>query len=299
MEDTDWHIFLAVARQGSTLAASHSMHVSQSTVSRRITALEKALGLQLFDRSPAGYVLTPVGTEMVVRAEAIERAIAEALVSARQQRRDLAGRIRFTTFVTSGQSFIAAAVRDFRRAFPDITVEIVATEGRQELLKGEADVAMRVGAAPTETGLVIRRLLTDSWAVYCSADYAAAHGVPRTPEEFAQHSVLTVSDAFKDLPIVRWVEEVVPDSNIVMRHHDAPGLLSGLKEGIGVGLASDMMAEAAGMIRCFTPPVAFEAPIWLITTEKLRHEPRIRAFLDFLAGYVTQKKYRKADAGTQ
>ncbi len=299
MEDSDWHIFLAVARQGSTLAASRSLQVSQSTVSRRIDALEHALGLRLFDRSPAGYVLTPVGTEMVGPANAIEEAVAAALASARQQQRAIAGQIRFTTFVAPGQTFIAAAVRDFRLAFPDIAVEIVATEERLDLLKGEADVAMRVGGSPTESGLVMRRLLTDSWSVYCSPDYAAAHGVPRTPEDFAQNAVITVTDAFDHLPIVRWLEQVVPDSHIVMRHHDVPGLLAGLKEGLGVGLASDMMAEAAGLVRCFVPPVAFEAPVWLITTEKLRQESRIRAFLDFLAGYVTQKRYRKPGAGAR
>ena len=62
---------------------------------------------------------------------------------------------------------------------------------------------------------------------------------------------------------------------------------------VGVGITSDMMAEAAGLTRCFVPPVGFEAPIWLITTEKLQKEPRIRALLDYLSGYMTQRRYRK------
>ncbi len=293
MEDSDWHVFLAVARRGSTLAASRGLHVSQSTVSRRIDALENVLGLRLFDRSPAGYVLTPAGTEMVARAEAIERAVSEALVAARQHKRAIAGQIRFTTFAAPGQTFILAAVRDFRRAFPDITVEVVATEARLDLLKGEADVALRAGSMPTETGLVMRRLMTDGWSVYCSRDYAAAHGVPQTPADLAHHSVLTFFDTHDDLPIVRWMAGAVPEACIVLRPQDIPGLLAGLKEGVGVGLMSDMMAEAAGLVPCFVPPVTLEAPIWLITTERLRNVPRVRAFLDFMAGYVAQRRYRK------
>lgn len=293
MEDSDWHIFLAVARQGSTLGASRSLRVSQSTVSRRTDALEKRLGLRLFDRSPNGYVLTPAGTQMVARAEAIERAVDMALTTAGQLHRGIAGRIRVTTFVAMAQTFLSAAVRDFRRAFPDIMVEVVATEARLDPLAGEADVAIRAGPAPQELGLVARRLMTDAWSVYCSADYAAEHGVPQTPEDLARHLVLTVSPAAFDYPLFHYIDETVPDRQIVMRHSDVAALLAGLKDGVGVGVMSDMMAEAVGLTRCFVPPVPFEAPIWLITTEKLQKEPRIRALLDFLAGYMSQRRYRK------
>ena len=78
-----------------------------------------------------------------------------------------------------------------------------------------------------------------------------------------------------------------------MRQHDIPGLLAGLRSGVGVGLMSNMVAEADGsLIRCFVPPVTMEVPVWLLTTERLAKEPRIRALLDFLAGYMAQRRYR-------
>jgi DNA-binding transcriptional LysR family regulator len=126
--------------------------------------------------------------------------------------------------------------------------------------------------------------------------YAAEHGLPQTPADLARLAVITVSGALEAIPIVLWLKSTVPEGRIVTRYHDVPGLLAGLKDGVGVALMSGMMAEAVGLIHCFVPPVGFEAPAWLITTEKLRQEPRIRAFLDFLAGYVAQKKYRKLDA---
>jgi DNA-binding transcriptional LysR family regulator len=293
MADSDWNIFLSVARHGSTLAASRGLRVSQSTVSRRIDALERTLGLRLFDRSPAGYVLTPAGTEMVPRANDIEQAVSRALSTARQNKRRLDCQIRFTTFVTATQTFLPGAIRDFRLAYPDIMVEVAANEARLDLLAGEADVALRVGPAPQEDGLVMRRLMTDGWSVYCSRDYAASQDVPRAPEELASHAIITVSPTVHDFPIVHWFEDAMPSGCIVMRHYDIAGLLAGLKDGVGVGLMSDMMAEAAGLTRCFVPPVTFEAPIWLITTERLQKEPRIRALMDFLSGYMAQKRYRK------
>ncbi len=145
MEKSDWHIFLAVVRDGSTLAASRKLRVSQSTVSRRIDALEAALGLKLFDRRSSGYVLTDSGAALVPKAEAIERAVADALTSARQQSRGLAGEIRFTTPAAFGQTFMVPALRDFRLAYPDIQVELVASEDLLDLGAGEADVALRAG----------------------------------------------------------------------------------------------------------------------------------------------------------
>jgi DNA-binding transcriptional LysR family regulator len=294
MDDSDWHIFLAVARQGSTLAASRSLSVSQSTVSRRTDALEKRLGLRLFDRGSSGYGLTPAGEAMVVRAEVIERAVDMAMTTAGELQRQISGQIRITAFVAVAQTFLSAAVRDFRRAFPDIMVEIVASEARLDLLAGEADVALRAGPAPQELGLVARRVMNDAWSVYCSRDYATENGVPGSPEDLARHSVLTISSAVFDYPIAHYIEDTVPARQIVMRQNDIAALLAGIKDGIGVGIMSDMLAEAAGLTRCFVPPVTFEAPVWLVTTERLQKEPRIRALMDFLSGYMAQRRYRKS-----
>lgn len=296
MEYTDWHIFLGVAQHGSTLGASRSLRVSQSTVSRRIDALETALNVALFDRRPSGYVLTPAGRLLVPRAELIVSAIAEALGAARQIQRGMTGEVKFTAPVGFVQTFLIAAIQDFRLVYPDISIEVVASEDRLDLLKGDADVALRTGPRPETPGLVARRVLTDSWSVYCSPDYFAAHGAPRSGEELKRHHVIALSKGFRDIALARWLDTTVPESAIVVRTHDIPGVLSGLTRGLGVGLMSDTVAAACGLHLCFVPPVIQEAPVWLITTEHMRNESRIRAFVDYLAGYMTQGRYRKAIA---
>ena len=292
MESSDWHIFLGVVRHGSTLAASRVLRVSQSTVSRRIDALEAALGVKLFDRRPSGYALTDAGGQLLPRAEAIEAAVSDALTAIRQHKRGLVGQVRFTTMVVFAQTFLYPAVRDFRTAYPDIAVELVATEDRLDLLAGEADVALRAGPAPDSAGLVARRVLTDGWSVWCSRDYAAARGRPERAEDLRLHPVVTLSKDFGKAPFADWLDDIVPEHGIVMRAHDVPGLLAGLVSGVGVGVMSNMTAEAAGLLCCFDPPVRSEAPVWLVTTESLQKEPRIRVFVDYLAGYLTQGRYR-------
>ena len=294
MEDSDWHIFLSVARHGSTLAASRGLRVSQSTVSRRIDALERTLGLRLFDRSPAGYVLTPAGTEMVPRADDIEQAVSRALSTARQNKRGTR-RPYPVHHLRDGDADVSVGSD---KGLPAGATRISWSKSRRTRPAStfwRARPMWRCVSepAPQEDGLVMRRLMTDGWSVYCSPDYAVRHDVPRTPEALARHAIITVSSTVHNFPIVHWFEDAMPSSCIVMRHYDIGGLLAGLKDGVGVGLMSDMMAEASGLVPCFVPPVTFEAPVWLVTTEKLQKEPRIRALMDFLAGYVAQKRYRK------
>ena len=296
METTDWHIFLAVARQGSTLAASRNLRVGQSTVSRRIDAIETALALKLFDRRPSGYTLTPAGMHLVPRAEAIVSAIGSALSAARQFRRGLTGQVRVTAPVAFGQTFMTSAIRDFRQSYPEISVELFASEDKLDLLSGDADVALRTGPRPDTPGLVARKVLMDSWALYCSPGYAAAHGVPRSAEELALHPVIGLSMGFRDTPLAHWIDQTVPEKAVVLRYSDIPGLLAGLSGGVGVGLMSDTVAAATNLVLCFNPPIRQEVPIWLITTEHLRGEPRVRTLVDFLAGYMVQGRYRKTQA---
>ncbi len=293
MEKSDWHIFLAVVRDGSTLAASRTLRISQSTVSRRVDALESALGLKLFDRRSSGYALTDSGAALVPKAEAIELAVAEALTSARQQSRGLSGDIRLTTLAAFGQTFMVPAMKEFRLAYPDIQIELVASETVLDVNAGEADVALRAGLELTDANLVARRVLLDGWSIYCSRDYAARFGVPLDSDALPGHAIIGLSKAFRNAPLSHWLDDVVPESAIVVRQHDVPGLLAGLRSGVGVGVMSDMVAEADGtLVRCFVPPVTQEIPLWLVTTERLRKEPRVRALMDFLAGYLAQRRYR-------
>lgn len=293
MDSKDLNIFLMVAKHGSTLAASKQLQVSQSTVARRIESLEKSLGLSLFDKQPSGYELTEAGRALVPQAEAVERAVASVLSSAAEQKRGVGGLVRFTTLEAFGQTFIVPAMREFREAYPDIRIDLIATEAVLDLTAGEADVALRTGTAPTAAGIVGRKIGRDGWGVYCARSYAERFGVPKTAEDLRDHHVISLSKDFRRAPLIVWFDEVVPESAMLLRQHNIPGLLAGLKSGAGVTLMSDMVASTdETLVRCFSPPMDTGIDIWLLTTERLRHEPRIRTLIDFLARYFAKGRYR-------
>jgi molybdate transport repressor ModE-like protein len=295
MDSRDLGIFVAVARCGSTLAASKQLGIGQSTVSRRIEALEEHLELTLFEKLPSGYVLTDAGRALLPQAEQVEQAVAKVVSSAKQHKRGLSGLIHFTTMELFGQTFIVPAMREFRAAYPDIQVDVILKEERLDLVAGEADVGVRSGRNLDTPGLVSRRIGRDRWAVYCSRTYAAEFGQPETAKDLAAHHVIGLSRDFPREPLAVWFDEAVPDAAVVVRQDSLPGLFAGLRSGAGVTLMSDLVASTdTSLLRCFEPPaeVVSEFDLWLVTTERLRHEPRIRALLDFLAGYFANARYR-------
>ena len=182
----DWNDlrhFLAVARAGTTLRGAHALGVNQTTCARRIAALERALGMALFVRGPSGYALTPEGAALVAPGEAVEAAAAAFETQAREAARAERGVLRLATNEVLAGAVAVPALAALRRARPDLRVELLIDNRAADLPGGEADVALRAGLAPTQEGLVARRLADTPFGIYCSTAYAAASGAPASLEE--------------------------------------------------------------------------------------------------------------------
>ena len=124
MDWNDLRYFLAVARQGSTLASSRALRVSQTTVARRIAALERALGFPLFEKRQAGYALTPAGQSLLEKASAVEAAAEAVTEAAYAYARDLSGTVRITTEEIYAQTLLAPILRDLHEQHPEILIEL-------------------------------------------------------------------------------------------------------------------------------------------------------------------------------
>ena len=171
----DWNdlrILLAVARKGSTTAAARELGTSPSTAARRVAALEEALGVVLFERSPDGYTLTEAGRAIVPAAERMEAGALEVEERLAALARGIAGNVRLTTLDTAATQWVIPVLPAFAEAHPGVNVEVLTGDEKLDLLRGEADVALRFGPRPDETGLVVRRIMTVRLALYCSRDYA-------------------------------------------------------------------------------------------------------------------------------
>lgn len=298
----DWNdlrYFLAVARTGSTLAAGKSLRVSQTTAARRVTALEAQLGLTLFERRPVGYRLTPAGEALVERAEGMEAAAALFADAAATQSRDASGTVKLTVDEIYAVTLLAPILRDLHEAFPAIRIELDTTEEKRDLAAGEADVALRQAVRPTGGGLVGRRIATDDWTIYCSRAYAAAHGRPRRRKELHGHAFIGGGGPGVWRVYRAWLERNGLADAVVMQHGTSTGLLAAVRAGVGLAVLPTLVADLdPDLVMCLPPEPDKEWGLWLLTHERLRHTPRVRAVLDFLGERLTRvvREARRAAA---
>src|SRR5215218_7506544 len=177
----DWNdlrYFLSVADEGSTLAAGRALRVSQTTVARRIAALEQAIGFPLFEKRQAGYALTPAGEALLDRARQVDVAATAFAETAAAEGRDATGTVRITTQEIFAVTLLSPMLRELHERHPEIMIELDDSQHFRDLGEGEADIALRSAYGDLGAGVVGRRLGPDDWTLYCSRDYAARHGVP-------------------------------------------------------------------------------------------------------------------------
>ena len=287
----DWNdlkSFLAVAESGSTLSAAQALRVSQTTVARRVAALEEATGLSLFERRQAGYALTPVGEAMLASALAVRDAADRFGEAAGAKSRDAGGTVSVSTMEIFAVTILPPILRDLRAAHPGIHIHLDTSDEPRDLSSGATDIAIRSSKQPTGAGLVGRRIADNPWTVYSSRDYADRHGVPHTREELATHPFIGGGGGVWE-PYQAWLRQYGLEDSVVMQYDTASGLLAGVRAGMGLTILPAFLADREpDLIRCIPPKAEDTTGLWLLTQERLRRVPRIRIVLDFLAAELTK-----------
>ena len=288
----DWNdlrYFLAVAEAGSTLGAARALRVSQTTVARRLAALEQALALTLFERRQAGYALTPAGEALLDQVRGVKTAADRVAESASAMTRDASGTVRLTTLEIYAVTVLPAILRDLHEAHPAIHIELDTHEQPRDLGSGAADIALRAALEPSGAGLVGRRVAYDPWTLYCSRGYAAAHGVPRTRAELAGHSLIGGGGEKVWRSYQAWLKRNGLEAGVAMHHDSVTGLLAAARSGLGLAVLPTFVADRdPDLVRCLPPRPDDAAALWLLTHERLRHTPRVRLVLDFLADRLSR-----------
>ena len=282
----DWNdlrYFLSVADHGSTLAAGRALRISQTTVARRIAALEQAIGFPLFDRRQAGYALTPAGDALLDRARAVEHAASGFGEAAAAQARDVTGTVRLTTEEIFANTLLGPMLRELHDLHPGIVIELDTAREIRDLGAGEADIALRSTESEQQAGVVGRRLCIDDWTLYCSRDYAARHGVPKTVEELKSHALVGGGGGNLWRAYEAWIHELGLDEQVAMHHGTSTGLLSAVRSGFGIAVLPCIVADDdPDLIRCLPPRRGHGRVMWLLTHDRVRHSPRVRTVIDFL-----------------
>ncbi|MDQ3077392.1 MAG: LysR family transcriptional regulator [Pseudomonadota bacterium] len=282
----DWNdlrYFLAVAERGSTLAAGHALRVSQTTVARRIAALEQAVALPLFDRRQAGYALTPAGEQLLSHARTVEAAASGFGDAAAGHARDLSGTVRLTTEDIFAQTLLGPMLRELHDLQPQILIDLDTAQAIRDLGAGEADIALRSTKLAQPAGIVGRRLCVDDWTLYCSRDYAARHGVPKNVEQLKSHALVGGGGGNLWRAYEAWIQELGLEEQVAIHHGSSTGLLSAVRSGFGIAVLPCIVADdEPDLIRCLPPRRGHGRVMWLLTHERVRHAPRVRVVIDFL-----------------
>lgn len=301
----DWNdlrYFLGAAREGSTLAAARVLRTSQTTVARRIAALEDALGFPLFEKRQAGYILTPAGHELLDRAVQVEASATRFADAAAAKSRDLTGTVKITTEEVYAITLLAPILRELHERHPEILIELDTSQQVRDLGAGEADISLRSTKGDAQTaGLVGRQLCIDHWSLYCSRDYAARHGVPASLAELKQHPFIGGGGGHLWLHYQAWLKTLGLESQVAMHHATSGGLLSGVRSGFGIAVLPCIIADGdPDLIQCLPPRMEHGRILWLFTHERCRHTPRVRAVIDFLyerlSRHVRQLEHKRAAA---
>jgi DNA-binding transcriptional LysR family regulator len=287
----DWNdlrYFIAVADGGSTLAAGRALRVSQTTVARRVAALEKSLALTLFERRQAGYALTPAGEDLVGLARGTADAAGALAEAASAMAREARGTVRLTAHEIYALTVLPPILRDLHEAHPQIRIELDTSEEPLDLASGAADVALRGSTGLSGGGLVGRRIAYDPWTLYCSRAYADANGVPRTRDQLAMHPLIGGGGSKVWRRYEAWLKHHGLESSVAIHHDSVTGLLAAVRAGFGVAVLPTFVADRdPELVQCIPPRQGDPAALWLLTHERLRHTPRVRVVLDFLAERLT------------
>jgi DNA-binding transcriptional LysR family regulator len=278
----DLRHFLAVAREGSTLAAAKALRVNQSTVHRRLAALEKDLGCRLVERHPTGYRLTDLGRQLRTHAERMEEnaGALERLVLA--SNKGMSGCIKLTCSTAVGHRLMKSGLLDaFCARHPELRIELLMTERLLSLSKGEADIAIR-GGEPKDESLVGKKIADVAWGIYATRSYIVRHGSPKSPEEINGHSVIGFADAIADHKAARWLRAKAPRARICGESGNIPSVLLALKSGAGLApLPTPVGDNDDELVRVLGPFPELSYPMYLLTHRDLRRMPRVSAFFDF------------------
>lgn len=287
----DWdklHTFHAAAEAGSFTHAGEMLNLSQSAVSRQVSALEKDLNVALFHRHARGLILTEQGELLYRTAHEVFNKLQTTETILADTKAKPSGDLRVTTTLGFGASWLTPRLREFVELYPDIRLQVLLTDGELDLSMREADVAIRLWE-PTQADLIRRRLFTVHFHVYASASYIKRFGSPKNVEELDNHRiVLFANNEPSPLREMNWLEtagraEGQGKRKSSMEINSIYALRQAVKAGVGIAVLPDYMAGAdQELVPILTTAEVPEFDTFFAYPEELKNSKRVTAFRDFL-----------------
>ncbi|RYE08509.1 MAG: LysR family transcriptional regulator [Hyphomicrobiales bacterium] len=295
----DWdklRIFHTAAESGSFTHAAEKLNMSQSAVSRQISALEEDLGLKLFIRHARGLVLTEVGEQLFRTAHRMQSELLQVQELMSESQDVPTGQLIVTTTVGIGSTWLSSRIHEFLMLYPDIQIDIKLNDSELDLAMREADVAIRLHR-PNQSEMIQRKLFTVHNHFYVSLDYLAEHGEPRTLEELDQHRIITFGEPVpQHLGDINYLERLGrADSSprrASMKVNAIMGMMQACRAGIGIAMLPDYVTENETRLKRVLTGVelpAYEA--YFVYPPALKNSKRVGVFRDFLVGKAREWQF--------
>jgi DNA-binding transcriptional LysR family regulator len=295
----DWDklkVFHAAAEAGSFTHAGEQLGLSQSAVSRQVSALEQELSVALFHRHARGLILTEQGELLYRTAHGVFMKLEAARAKLTDSRERPHGDLKVTTTVGIGVHWLTPRLGEFVDLFPDIRIQLICTDEELDLAMREADVAIRL-RQPTQPDLIQRKLFSVRFHAYASPEYLKRFGSPRTIEDLDTHRVLLLGGQIPAyLQPTRWLVEIGRDSKGPRAPHlsinNVLGILRACQRGLGIAMLPDYLVEEnGGLVQLFAEadPIALDA--YFVYPEELKSVARVQAFRDFLVSKAQRWSY--------
>ena len=292
----DWdklRIFHAAAEAGSFTHAGDRLNMSQSAVSRQVSALEEQLSVALFHRHARGLLLTEQGELLYRTVHELHSKLQDTESLLADTKSKPFGQLRVTTTVGLGSNWLTPRLPEFVDLYPDIRLQLLLDDNELDLAMRKADVAIWM-REPTQNDLIRRRLFTVHFHIFCSTDYQKKYGIPNSVEELDAHRILTFGgDVPNPIKPINWLETAGrEDSNpreSFMRINNIYAIKQAVLRGVGLAVLPDYMADREpGLVPVLTDKEVLQFDSYFVYPEELRNSKRITVFRDFLLSKARQ-----------
>lgn len=283
----DWNrarAFLVTAEEGSLSAAARALGLAQPTLGRQVDALEKELGVVLFERVGRNLQLTPAGHELLAYVRSMGEAASGLSLAAFGQSEEMAGDISISASDAYAGMLLPPVLAALRRIETRITIEVIAANDASDLLRREADIAIR-NFRPTQPDLVARKLRDTGAGLYASRDYLAGIAPISSPQDLRGADFIGLDNSGMLLAGLNQVGLGLTAGNFPFRCANYLVMWEMVKQGLGIGILDQRIGDAdPSVVRVLPDFSPFSFPVWLVAHRDIHRNRRLRVVFDFLAG---------------
>ena len=275
----DLQVFLALSRTKSLVAGARSMGIDKSTASRRLAALERAVGAELFARTREGLRVSSLGDRLRAYAERVEADVRVFESEAVAGDDEVSGLVRIATTEAMAARLVQGGLLDLRASYPDLDIEVLGGNRPVDLAAGEADLAVRVTPS-TDASLKVRVIARFGISLFAAPSYLRDRGMPRTPAQLLGHDILLPSGELGKLPETAWLLQRT-GIRVVFRSSSLPALVEAAVRGHGICAVTRAWGEAVpGLSYVMDIDTIKPRPVWLVFQPDVGKRPAVRVVAD-------------------